>query len=350
MKNSLLILLILTVALFTQSCGVFYQDKYVRVFNYFDKNEKIYPKEITYLKKIDNRYFALASKDSLFILDKSDLYGKFSIKEVNSIILWNNDFLIGTYNGLFLLSSNMKIQTIDLPAINKHPNITALIRTENDVWIASEGVGLYKFKNIDSIEPVASTPVINCLTQTSDSSIWAGSNTGLLRYFPNGTSVRYSEEIPHEGIAILDNDVRHLQIDANKNLWLLMSNAISAFSPEQLENRSSDHVDPLTFDFIADADNSVYKIFDIKDKSKKVIFSEKGIFLLADVDVHSEHDHSEKHENINNDKIKKLEYLKLDDNSIIKINKILDCEFDMESNLIVSTNNAIYIIPNTIFN
>ena len=339
--------LLLALILLIQSCSIFQKNDKVTEFYYYDNNQKIFPKNITVISRLADDKLAIASPDDLFIIDNGNLLAQYRISNVTSVVEYKGEFYIGTINGLFKGKDNNQIVNIEIPALTTKPKISSILNVDDQMWIGTEGVGIYKYDG-SIMKPVPSTPVINCLAQTSDKSIWAGSNSGLFRFFQDGSSVRYSEEIPHEGIAILDNDVRHLQIDSHSNLWVFMTNAVSIFTPDQFVTKSSDHVDPLTFDYIGDDKNSMIKVYDFKDRKDKLVLSEKGLYILSDLDVTDSHNHEESSDQKTVGNMKKLEYLKLEDGSVISIERALDCSFDHNFNLLISTMTGVYKIPNSI--
>jgi hypothetical protein len=332
-----------------QSCSVIQLNESVSHYYFYKNNVKIYPKNISFISSLDNDKLVLASDDTLFIIQNYNLISQFPFKNITSVSVMNNIYYIGTQYGFYKLEENKFVNKLEIPAISTSPKITALLKVENEIWIGTEGVGIYKYDGV-SLIPVPSTPIINCLAVTSDKSVWAGTNSGLFRFFADGSSVRYSEEIPHDGIAILDNDVRHLQVDLQNNLWVLMVNAVSVFTQEQFIGKSSDHVDPITFDYIGDDKNSVIKIYDLKSKKDKIVFSENGIYILSGIENIEDHNHDDNSDIKSEGTLKKIDFLKLADGKIIKIDKTLDCHYDIRNSLLISTLNGVYCIPKSVIN
>jgi hypothetical protein len=334
-------LLLLTLS----SCSIFQTNNSVSKFHYSENGIKNYPSNINYITQLSDNKLAFANNDSLFIIKDNQLIGKCALKSITSIVEFMNNFYIGTANGIFSLNDKESVKSIEIPAITSNPRISSLLVVDNQLWIGTDGVGLYTFDG-QKIKPISSTPVINCLAVTLDKSVWVGTNSGLFRFFRNGSSSRYSEEIPHDGIALIDNDIRHLQVDSRNNLWLIMVNAVSVFAQDQIVAKTEDHIDPVSFDFIGDDKNSVIKIFDLKDKTNKIVYSDNGIYILSEIDE-AEHNHDSDIKK-SSGKLKKIEYLKLEDGNIIKIDKILDCHYDIDNNLLISSLSGVYQIPKSI--
>jgi ligand-binding sensor domain-containing protein/DNA-binding CsgD family transcriptional regulator len=164
-----------------------------------------------------------------------------SNSRINDIILdGEGNLLIGTYGGGLNIFSpkTEKFSCIYLGSGVKDlvsNNIRKLLLTSNNLLFAASDNGLYQVIGDTSILvplSVEKYPLVNCLSETPDGSIWAGTqDKGLFKIYQNENKKRVVESINIPGQSL---SIRTINTDNKGNLWLSYFN--NGFSTLILDN------------------------------------------------------------------------------------------------------------------
>ncbi len=184
-------------------------------------------------------------------------------------------------------------QQLSLPALREYCPVSALILDQQQqLWIGTNGMGLFRMRD-SRIEPMAGASFVSSLCTTPDSSVWVGTNIGLLRIKGNDR-VMYDEEISHRGLAIPDNMVEHVEYESSGNVWVFMSHAVSVIKPQEY-TAEADHIDIQSFTYIGRDGNSIHRL--VEEQIDKVharwLASDMGLLLLSKVPEESHSDGTE---------------------------------------------------------
>lgn len=125
--------------------------------------------------------------------------------------------LAGTHGGLFRLQGDKPPEEIRLPRDSAN-QVTALLRTQERLWIGSE-TGLYMLDTgrVRRVESAGQIDRVNALAVGHDGAVWIASNKGVLRMDSKGndllttfnglmTDINFTVFVDREGIVWLGND------------------------------------------------------------------------------------------------------------------------------------------------
>lgn len=236
---------------------------------------------------MDNNLAIIGNK-SVYISNYQKVDTSFSFTDnINATYFKKDTLWIGCDNALYIIYGKNKHQEkIDYDnLVIKSPVRSITADPSGNILIGTEMNGLYRICNKRS-EKLNDFLTLNCIAVTSDSSIWAGTNTGLYR-FHGQQKTQYMEE----GVAnfeIPDNLVENLIVDKTTNLWVIMSDAICKFSIKNDRKTSSDQSHIASLTYVGKPNNKVLHIESLKGTG--LIFSTtSGLLLLSsetsDIDV-----------------------------------------------------------------
>jgi signal transduction histidine kinase/ligand-binding sensor domain-containing protein len=162
---------------------------------------------------------------------------------------------VGTNKGLVPLDTSADHQQL-LPALGTNSILSIFEDRESNLWIGTEIAGLHtlrqqKFRTI----PDLSDHIINTLTQTSDGSIWIGSNGDGLFRWQNNNLQHFST---HNGL--VSEIILALAPGADGSLWVGTPDGLNHIALSKIETYTS--ADGLPDDFIRslllDTDGSLW--------------------------------------------------------------------------------------------
>ena len=108
---------------------------------------------------------------------------KYHLHHPNSAVFLNNEIWFGGKNGLFKQKLDAKQKTEDLPnAILKSPISTIAVGSNGELWIGTDGFGIYQSKN-NQIKPVIGTErdIVEKILVDDQKQTWASTNNGIKR-------------------------------------------------------------------------------------------------------------------------------------------------------------------------
>ncbi len=258
---------LLVIALTLASCSVFKDSALsnIKQFSYQNGNQIQLTQNITHFELLDNaKSIVYSTTDSVAIINNGKLEASFSCPDVVCFLHNSKAIHIATTHGYYRIDrATNSITQIPLPARKKTPAINALVFDKNGIlWIGTEGEGLFSIAQDASIHPEGTYFLISSLAVTQDSSLWIGTNIGIVRKYSNGRVIRYYEETSN-GISLPDNIVEHLQVDRSQNLWIFMSSAVSVLTPHDYagSDESDSHDDPMTYAYLGSEATHISKFF-----------------------------------------------------------------------------------------
>lgn len=259
-------------------------------------------KDLKYYSSIDNK-IVVAGTNNLIVRENGNSIN-LEYDVINKVLQTEKEIFLATKQGLmnYKFGGENKLQLVPTPTKFNNPQITDVIYSEIDktIHISTNGYGCFKLVN-GKLEQSYSTPVANCLAETADSSIWIGTNYGLVR-LKNNEITRYSEEIVTQGFNVPDNIIEKLYVDPDNILWIVMSEAI-AFATPSVYNSQSEHTEIHSFPFIGSKSNKINGIAKSKKGDDFWLFAtDEGLFMLYGLDIAEEH-----HEHGMKDKLSSLE-------------------------------------------
>lgn len=167
--------------------------------------------------------------DAAPMVPEVNLYGE---EIVDLIILNENDIFFSTNKGRLFNLKNKRTHEIKGP-YNNHPGIIYLtLSKNNDLWIGTQYMGLFKYdtlkkqikqysyfrNNIDILKK----DMILTLFCDSEGSIWAGSDgEGLYKINPKTDNIQLFRHSSLNKSSLSTNSIIHINEDNNKNLWVI---------------------------------------------------------------------------------------------------------------------------------
>jgi ligand-binding sensor domain-containing protein len=222
-------LLILSLSLIV-ACATNYSIPFKSNNLFIDKISKIAVNEKLILASSNSKVTILGSYNNL--LKSKSIAQKFDI--VKDIAILSQDCYVATGQGLYCSTSLSDFKLIPLQAKVENPIISDILIVGNEVYFSAPAFGLFKV-NGNKAETVLLSAGINSLTSTKDSTLWLGTNYGLIAY-KNGISKRFSEEISKEGIALPEMSINKVYTDFEDKLWVITDNYITIFENNNEHN------------------------------------------------------------------------------------------------------------------
>jgi len=255
-----------------------------------DRHDTLAPDGVRHLLELPGNRLAVAVGGRLLVIEGDRLLGSVdSLPDIRSLAVVGDTVYAGSDRGLYAISLNgFKGSRLEIPALGTMPPITALaVGPSGELWIGTKGYGVFE-RVRGAILPERGAPNIMSLAVTADSSVWIATYVGLHRIH-RGEYEAYSEEIHHEGLAIPDNIVEHVQTDGDGNLWVFMSRAVSVITPEQSAAEEG-HIDPVTWSYLGSDENTITAFGDGPNRSQWFIGND-GLLMLTGVDIDHEAEH-----------------------------------------------------------
>ncbi|HEX5001718.1 MAG TPA: histidine kinase [Bacteroidia bacterium] len=188
---------------------------------------------------------AFGDNDSLYILSYGSLYTYYKSKLVHTIKLpargrmvlktGNNDFLIGTLNGLY----HLKDGSFDYLG-NSNPSLKTRVNylyhdKENRIWVCTKGSGVLFFENRQwreiSIKDGLASNLCNSIVEAENNTFYVGTRKGISRITLNDTSgfsvsnYRSSDGLPSEEVFCLEYFNNNLYAGTQKGLVKINASA-----------------------------------------------------------------------------------------------------------------------------
>ncbi|MEI8134081.1 MAG: hypothetical protein WCH46_03250 [bacterium] len=278
-------------ALFFTACASMgsNQLKGFRQIRYTNSRDTIAPKNISRFILMNDGKIVIADSQSLKIIREDKLLRSYPINGCSALLASDDTLFVGSEAGLFrIYLPTGELERFEFPARENHPVITGLtLDPVKRLWVATAKYGVFSLEG-GRFHPHSVSSYVSSIVATRDTSVWAGTNFGIFRLFPNGEVQRYYEEIPANGIAIPDNIIEHMNTDAHGNMWIFMSQAVSVLAPEEYErgmpSSGDGDVDPHTFAFLGSPSNHIKKFIQPKSRANAWwAISTEGLFVASDV-------------------------------------------------------------------
>lgn len=180
-----------------------------------------------------------SDKDSYLLISGNSVYEYSTIKsevrevlksdymEFTSIALYKGYILLGTHNGLF--KYDIRTKSIDLYILElDKKNIQTLLVNDEELWIATEGNGLYKvegdrvlvnYRECKSEDVSLSSNYVRSLVKDNEGNLWVGTFVGLNIIHRDGTitKIYYDKNTVN---TLNQNSVRSLFCDNQGGVWI----------------------------------------------------------------------------------------------------------------------------------
>lgn len=353
MKRSFAIL-VLAIAL--GSCSIFKDSSQSNIKQYSFKNGSNIQltQNITHFELLgDADNIVYSTNDSVSLINKGKLEATFSCPGVVCFLHDNRAIHIATTHGYYRIDrATNSITQIPLPSRKKTPAVNALVFDKNGIlWIGTEGEGLFSLGQDASIHPEGTYFLISSLAVTQDSSLWIGTNIGIVRKYADGRVIRYYEETSN-GISLPDNIVEHLQVDRSQNIWIFMSSAVSVLTPRDYagSDASDSHEDPMTYAYLGSEATHISKFY--QHPTHPAVWwalTNDGVLKISGIQLAEEQPEGAP-DKLPHPKgsIEKIETLTDAKGSSVALKHPNDLAFDNDGNLWVATDNGLFCVGRTL--
>ncbi len=258
---------LLLLAVILASCSTFKSTSQssIKQYSFTNGNSIQFIQNITHFELLDNTgNIVYSTIDSVSLINNGKLQATFPCAGVVCFLHDDKAIHIATTQGYYRIDrATQTITRIFLPSRKKTPMINALVFDKNGIlWIGTEGEGLFSIAQDGTIHPEGTYFLISSLAVTQDSSLWIGTNIGIIRKYANGRVIRYYEETSN-GISLPDNIIEHLQVDRSQNLWIFMSSAVSVLTPHDYAGTDVNdaHEDPMTYAYLGSEATHIAKFY-----------------------------------------------------------------------------------------
>ena len=162
-------------------------------------------------------------------LTKGSVIRQISSTSSNSAVFLNNEIWFGGKNGLFKQKLDVKQKTEDLPnAILKSPISTIAVGSNGELWIGTDGFGIYQSKN-NQIKPVIGTErdIVEKILVDDQKQTWASTNNGIKRVTIgnnaelNIRSYLVGDGLPTKETNTIFTDKQYIYVGTNRGLTIL---------------------------------------------------------------------------------------------------------------------------------
>ncbi|MEM9544901.1 MAG: ATP-binding protein [Bacteroidota bacterium] len=196
--------------------------------------------------------FLVSSSAGDFSITKND--SGFEIQEISNSRSYSSDYFNGTYwigkkDGLFSLhSSHAKSNLTKVEPFNFSISDVE-ISSEGQIWIASEGNGLFRLQNesIDTIFELRNPEeVISQLIEDNHGNIWCASNFGIAKITPMSEApfaYDFKRFLTSDGLPA--REVKQIYVNEGK-LYALSANGLSVLSDQFSEEKQIPRIPKLT--------------------------------------------------------------------------------------------------------
>ncbi len=221
-----------------------YQDRLIidtdggGLWEYFYSEKKIRKVQIAQLADTEIEAM-MVHKDSLYLLTKNALiatnlhkakiiYETNEKYAFNALCAFNQSILIGSKNGLFLLTDESRLHPIELPPRKRYvKQINNIIQDGKRAWVGSDGglmlleedltVRLYRSNQLRPYSLVSDK--VNHLFVDRDNIVWLGTISGVSKYAPQLSKFDLLQYFDLDGITY-GNNVYFTYEDQNASIWL----------------------------------------------------------------------------------------------------------------------------------
>jgi signal transduction histidine kinase/ligand-binding sensor domain-containing protein/DNA-binding response OmpR family regulator len=172
-----------------------------------------------------------------------------------------NELLLGTDRGLFVF--DRESETFDLSQFGFSRNLEVFsIRQVGETWLVGTSTGLYYTRDKDTLRPFSEKTndvKIQAITQRTDNEVWVGTEgRGLFLVEVNSRQeIHHYQHNPNDAGSICSNYIRTLLIDDEERLWIGTFHGLSLLD-EGKEVFYSYYTDP--FDETSLSQNSIRSI------------------------------------------------------------------------------------------
>ncbi len=210
------------------------------------------------------------------------------IKNINVLILsktTNGEIIVGSRKGLYSLSNetlkNMNPEGKDYSAISKTAVRDIEVISENEIWYATFGMGLF-LQNPETFTTINAKDGLDVGGMTFDlvkngKKLFIATKNGLYLYQNNKIEEHYTKNDGLPSNVILD-----LDLDSNGNLWIATASGLSKLSKSGFNNYSRRDGLPsklITSVHVDDKDDS--RVWIGSERSGLTRFDEKGFYTFA---------------------------------------------------------------------
>lgn len=166
-------------------------------------------------------------------LKKDAVIRQISSNSSNSAILFNNEIWIGEKNGLIKQSSNSKNSKASNPLL-KFPINTLAIGANKELWIGTDGFGIFYSKN-DVITQVIDTErdIVEKILVDDKQQVWASTNNGIKRIKTEKNnqlkmrSYLVGDGLPTKETNTIFTDKQYIYVGTNRGLTILDKTKLS---------------------------------------------------------------------------------------------------------------------------
>jgi|TARA_B110000902_G_scaffold93577_1_gene110894 ligand-binding sensor domain-containing protein len=226
------------------------------LWEYFYREKKIRRVQVAKLGDTEIEEM-MVHNDSLYLLTKNTListnlhkanvvYHTTEKHSFNTLCSYGQDILIGSKNGLFLLSDISRLRPIELPPRKRYvKQINKLLQDGKNVWIASDGglmllekdmtVRLYRSNQLRPYSLI--NDKVNHLFVDRDNIVWVGTRSGVSKYAPQLSKFDLLQYFDLDGITY-GNNVYFTYEDQDASIWLgtLGSGLVKLDANNNIEN------------------------------------------------------------------------------------------------------------------
>lgn len=293
MKHALLALAICIVGCRTQQLP---QDRLSRVVLHEDNGTEHVLRNVVDLGRCGRDYYVVS--DSSIYVGTLPNVGFAATLGVTSAVSINDTLFLATPHGLRRLwSARNTMETIELPARNSSPAISALaVDPRGRLWIGTDGFGLF-VRDQQRIVGSATARYVRAVAAHPDSSIWIGSDMGVL-HLKDSVLRHYSEEITSEGIEIKDNVIDMITVDREGTIWIGTSQGINVVPNDVARRAAEAHHEVPSFDYIGRKGNAVHCVIQREAPTRDwLLGTDDGLFVL-DIETVPEGEHHHVEDNM----------------------------------------------------
>ncbi len=177
-----------------------------------------------------NKLF-VASENGIWqlILDNASVFTgqQITAEPAQSVVVYNNEIWAGTKNGI--LKFDLEAPKIGENAINKfkYPVNHIALGIENDLWIGSDGYGIFHFKNKKLHQlPSTERDIIEQIIKDETNNLWAATSQGIKRILKKDEEYKIRaykviDGLPTKQINSIFSDKRNIYIGTNQGFTIL---------------------------------------------------------------------------------------------------------------------------------
>ncbi len=162
-------------------------------------------------------------------LTKDAVIRQISSNPTNSAVFFNNEIWFGGKNGLFKQQLDAKQKTVDLSkVILKYPINTLAVGANGELWIGTDGFGVFQSKNNEIIQAVGTgRDIVEKILVDEQKQIWVSTNNGIKRIKKGDNedlkirSYLVGDGLPTKETNTIFTDKQYIYVGTNRGLTIL---------------------------------------------------------------------------------------------------------------------------------